>query len=232
MNLEKFEAFVGGYSVVSFDVFDTLIERDCLLPSQIFVRAGERVMGKGNALSFCKARMVAERETRKKSVTGEVTLAEIHENLAARLGLDARQTEEVEIEEELKAVRLKPSVLPFFQWARSNKRVVLISDMYLSSSVLREMLSKCGIDGYEALFISCEYGVDKVSGRLFSVATEQLEVNVSSIVHVGDSVSADVRGAKRAGVSSVFIPRRAMLLRIFLKKLQSFRLRLCYAPDG
>lgn len=226
MRLSDFQVAVGECEIVSFDIFDTLVERDCLLPSEIFIRMGKRIAGKSGASSFCKARIEAERMARRKSKTGEVTLAEIHAILAAKLGTDAAQTAALEVDEELKSVRSKASVMPLYEWAKANRRVVLTSDMYLPSDVIRQMLSKCGIDGYEALFLSCECGADKVSGRLFEVMVDRLNVSNFEIAHVGDTVSADVRGAGLAGVLPVFIPRRAMLRRHVLQKFRCLWMRL------
>ncbi len=221
MRLSDFQTAVGDREIVSFDIFDTLIERDCLLPSDVFIRTGERILGANSAKSFCMARMAAERKARHESQTGEVTLAEIYAILAAKLGVDAAQSAAVEEEEELKSVRPKVSVIPLFEWAKANRRVVLTTDMYLSSDILRRMLAKCGIEGYEVIFLSCECGADKVSGRLFEIVAERLDVSNFDIAHVGDTISADVRGASSAGVLPIFIPRRAMLRRLVLQKLRS-----------
>ena len=40
----------------------------------------------------------------------------------------------------------------------------------------------------------------------------------NKIIHVGDSVKADILGAKKVGINSIFIPRRKMLKR-YLKKV-------------
>lgn len=40
----------------------------------------------------------------------------------------------------------------------------------------------------------------------------------NEIIHVGDSVKADILGAKKVGINSIFIPRRKMLKR-YLKKV-------------
>lgn len=45
---------------------------------------------------------------------------------------------------------------------------------------------------------------------------DRLNVSKFEIAHVGDTVSANVRGAGLAGVLPVFIPRRAILRRLVL----------------
>ena len=40
----------------------------------------------------------------------------------------------------------------------------------------------------------------------------------NEIIHVGDSVKADILGAKKVGINSIFIPRKKMLKR-YLKKV-------------
>lgn len=221
MKLSEFQKKVAPFDVVSFDIFDTLIERDCLLPSDVFPRVAKELGLSMSARQFRKARMEAERQARKNSPSGEVSLSDIYSLLAPQVGIGSQDGADAEIKEELKACRVKESVKPLFDWALENKRVVLVTDMYLPSEVLNAMLTKCGYPDGLPILNSSEHGVDKVSGRLFEEMAKHLNLPTSKIVHVGDTRSADIEGAHKAGVTPIFIPRRKFILRLFLSRLRA-----------
>ena len=52
MNKLVYRYIVRHYQYVSFDVFDTLIERDVNRPSDIFALVGKSILGKENAEKF------------------------------------------------------------------------------------------------------------------------------------------------------------------------------------
>lgn len=56
------------------DIFDTLIERDVNIPSDIFYKVGLKILGKNEAETFRKDRIEAEAKARKSKLGGEVTL--------------------------------------------------------------------------------------------------------------------------------------------------------------
>lgn len=226
MKLETFISKVGDRKVVSFDVFDTLIERDCLLPSDIFVRVGEAVIGEGKGKEFREKRIAAERIARSKSSSGEVTLTDIYDCLPPYAEASKESLIKAEMDAEMSACRPKERNIPLYEWATKNKTVILTTDMYLSTDFIRQMLTKCGIAAPANIFNSCECGVDKVSGSLFSFAAESLGIATTDIAHVGDNLHADIKGAKKAGATPIFIPCRNFLRRMLTQRLQSLARRL------
>ena len=63
-----------GYKAVAFDIFDTLLKRDCAHPADLFALMEVTHQA---ALGFAEARVAAEAETRQ-TLGREVTLAEIY----------------------------------------------------------------------------------------------------------------------------------------------------------
>jgi HAD superfamily hydrolase (TIGR01662 family) len=62
---------------------------------------------------------------------------------------------------------------------------------------------------FEVVIISAEVGVRKPAPRIFELALKQLEVPANQAVMVGDTLGADILGARNAGMSSIWITRRA-----------------------
>ncbi len=158
------------YRAVSFDIFDTLLERDVDRPVDVFLRVGDIVLGAGKGEQFRADRIAAEQAARVPAPNGEVTLDDIYEALVAA-GYDRAVAEELKTEEvrsELNGCFVKASMKPVFDAAlKRGKTVFLISDMYLPPEVISGMAARCGYEGYEKLFVSNEYGVSKRSGKLF-----------------------------------------------------------------
>jgi predicted HAD superfamily hydrolase len=211
--------------LVSFDVFDTLISRTVLKPIDVFSLVKLSLLEHPLALScsdvvdaFPALRVRAEALARKASLeaggTSEVTLAGIYRTLAAVSGADPEcisLLQATELDFELRVVYPLPTGRQLWDTARSEaKRIVLCSDMYLPSDFIASLLRKCGYDGYEALYVSCEHQRSKGEGSLFSYIAEKHGVLPSRILHIGDNEHADFRMAKEAGCQALHLPKPAV----------------------
>ena len=97
------------------------------------------------------------------------------------------------------------------------KTVNLISDMYLTASILEPILSTLGIIGYKKLYVSCDYGVRKGSG-LFKIYRR--DVGDMKCLHIGDNPYADVIAPRDCGIDSYEIKSALEMLKISsLRKL-------------
>lgn len=73
---------------------------------------------------------------------------------------------------------------------------------------LRPLLNALNLGGYfQSMLISCEIYFLKPSNVIFDHALRSLGVPAESVLHVGDSVSEDVSGARAAGFQAVLIDR-------------------------
>ena len=169
------------FDAVAFDVFDTLIKRDVAVPTGLF-----RLMGD----DFYAARIRAEREARA-AQSGEVTLAEIY----ARPCL-ARYDAAAECAAELAACAANKPVLDAVQTLKKQgKKLYYISDMYLPQTQIDAMLRRCGYPCFDGGFVSCTYGVQKRSGRLFKRFLQETGLTAKQLLFIGDRWRADVAGA-------------------------------------
>ena len=104
---------------------------------------------------------------------------------------------------------------PVFDAAlKHGKTVFLISDMYLPPEVISGMAARCGYEGYEKLFVSNEYGVSKRSGKLFGEVLKEYGLQKSDLIHIGDSIGADLLGARKAGIAALPVARKNRLGRL------------------
>ena len=76
------------------------------------------------------------------------------------------------------------------------------------SGLQRAKLAAVGIaDGFDAVLVSGERGVQKPDPAIFALAVDELGVTAAEALHIGDNQVADVAGARSAGLTAVWIDR-------------------------
>ncbi|MCL5098368.1 MAG: HAD-IA family hydrolase [Candidatus Omnitrophica bacterium] len=74
---------------------------------------------------------------------------------------------------------------------------------------LRPLLTQLRLDAFfQSIVICSEIGAAKPSPLIFHRAVRQLDLPCSQVLHVGDSISEDVAGARAAGLQAVHLQRR------------------------
>jgi putative hydrolase of the HAD superfamily len=60
-------------------------------------------------------------------------------------------------------------------------------------------------DAVDAVFDSCDEGIEKPDPRFFQLALDRLGATAATTVHVGDLFHVDVVGARAAGIEPVLL---------------------------
>lgn len=104
------------------------------------------------------------------------------------------------------AWHLYDDVLPLLQkLAERRIRLGIISNW---DARLRPLLTALGLAQYfEVITISCEVGATKPSPQIFQAAANAFSLPPQRILHIGDSLAADVHGAQAVGFHSLLIDR-------------------------
>jgi len=112
------------------------------------------------------------------------------------------------MELELSAYRLFSDV-PLMLEALSNRGIRTAVVTNGAGDYQRRKLGVLGLDGLAGVAISGELGVRKPDTRIFEHVLDELEVDPSDAWHVGDTLATDVAGAVAAGITSVWVNRKA-----------------------
>jgi putative hydrolase of the HAD superfamily len=101
--------------------------------------------------------------------------------------------------------QLYPDVFETLQWLKERGyRMGSVTNRALGGEPFRDELRHHGVlDFFEALSISCEVGYLKPHPRIFEHALDARGVRPEETVMVGDSLRADVGGAKALGMGAV-----------------------------
>ena len=206
--------------VISFDVFDTLVSRPFAKPMDIFVMLNKpftKLFGIKSYVDFASIRHNSEERCHKiwkslKPGVEEPRLDDIYNEISSTYGYDReklRIIEQLEIQNEIRFSFPRKSGCELFELAKSaGKKVILVSDMYLPRSCIEAVLQKCGISGYDKLYLSNEYHLTKHSGRLYRVIARDLDgiAKGRQILHIGDNYDSDVKRAQEAGFDTQHFP--------------------------
>jgi len=201
--LSEVKKQIEQHEVISFDIFDTILLRPYVRPSDLFVHL-ERLE---NAKGFAKARIEAERIAhRRHSEKEDISFDEIYAEIAHQF--KSLQSKEMALERQ--TLTANPEMKEAFDHAiQQGKRVVITSDMYLPTSFLREVLEEKGYAGFHKIYVSGDLGKAKRKGSLFDYLLKDEKIkNAASVLHIGDNRHSDKNMAAQKGLSAVWYPKR------------------------
>lgn len=192
-NADTLYETLKDYKTVSFDIFDTLVTRSLLEPDDVFHIMSAEIKEKYNLnIDFLKYRKLAEINAGVRCGVS-TTIYDIYEELEKIEGFShefASELLEMELLLERRLIVPRRDMVNLFcKLVSHNKCVILVSDMYLPSTILEEILADCGISGYEELIVSCECGCRKDADTIWDYIFTKY--NKESFVHVGDNPRSD-----------------------------------------
>lgn len=184
--------------VVSFDLFNTLINRSCGKPENVF----DIVQEKSRYKAFARQRILAEKRARLKC-SSEVNLDDIYKELHGFSAEQKRQLQQIEMETEEEVCIPNEKVIQIFNSILKKK--IIVTDMYLPQECIERILVKCGVYKYDRLIVSCECGMTKKNGDAYKYALRLLDIDNSEILHIGDNPFGDYFIPKSMGIKAYLL---------------------------
>lgn len=209
---------VEPYSLVSFDVFDTVLHRAVRKPTDVFFHVGERAQ-KHNLLDpaigpyeFAAIREKMERNARVRWAplrqSSEVTLSEIWQE-APRFLRNVSTLMDWELETEYDLSFSNPYVVAFIaHLLQSGKRICFTSDTYHSADFVFRLLDKAGLPSTirGMIFVSSEHDANKSNGAIFShLLARYSPLSYAEVLHIGDDLTSDYFQPLRLGMATVHL---------------------------
>lgn len=192
--------------LASFDIFDTTLIRKCGKPGNIFYLLAHKLYpnDKAKREDFLLWRKGAESEARRRAPGKDVTIEDIYDSDELK-GFDEYTTAQlIEVEKSIEAEQLiaNPAIKDVIKEKREQGYTIcFISDMYLPSNMLKEVLEREGcIEHSETIYVSCEWNARKSNGALYKKLKEQLQPQEWE--HFGDHPVSDYKMAKRHGIKA------------------------------
>jgi predicted HAD superfamily hydrolase len=206
-----FETKFDNNAVISFDLFDTLVEEPFSHHSDLFDLMNsevDRIVGKQN-FNFKKIRLLSEKLALKNTSKEVIDLNDIYFEFQKITNLNQNyimEIEKLEICFEQKFYQVKPIGQQLFLFAQSlNKKIVIIADSYLPRFFIEGLLDRLGYYSYNDLFVSSELGLSKKTGNMFKHVYEKLFCDSKYILHIGDDELEDVKIPENLGFNTMSI---------------------------
>ena len=196
---------IDRHDVISFDVFDTLLKRTVLHPETVFEMVEERTGVKGFAASRRQIQ----------AAFPKFSLDQIYDRMRDDYGYDNETLESLrrtELQIESTVIMRRNSMAEIFEYAKKQgKTLILVSDMYLSSDFIRQLLEENGFSGYCGLYVSNESGMFKHEGLYEELLKHGKDHG--KILHIGDNYFSDYLSAQEYGLDAFHIPSGLELAR-------------------
>lgn len=196
-------------NLASFDIFDTVLLRKCGKPGNIFHLLAQKLYpdDKAKRVAFIRWRRQAEGRVARLLKGRETTIADIYTDTDVVQFYDYTHAQLIDAEKETESENLiaNPAVKSIIEKCRKeDKTICFISDMYLDSEFLAQILKREGcLVGNEKVYVSCEEGARKSTGALFDKVRSDL--NPTHWEHYGDHPASDVKRAKEKGINATLI---------------------------
>ncbi|MDP5131085.1 MAG: hypothetical protein NWQ54_09375 [Paraglaciecola sp.] len=202
------DAFSGEFELISFDIFDTLVLRNCQKPADIFNIAFAKSQPLLNfnltAAEYCELRIEAERKARQEIQTEEINWDDIFGFLPFSAA-ECQILKQAELVAEKENSFLNQDWLELiFELCNRKIAVCLISDMYFSvDQIQKSFFSTSSLLSSLPLYVSCEFKSTKATGQLFEDIRTCLKINYQHWLHIGDNLHADVNIPSTLGIKGV-----------------------------
>jgi putative hydrolase of the HAD superfamily len=208
---------------VLFDMFDTLmlIVKDHEFYDYSLKKAHSFLVKDGVTVGFAAFREAYRKARDALYVEADVQLEEPHFNLRISKALEslgysfgaysevvAGATNEF-CEGFMEYVRIDDHAKSALEKLHERYKLGIVSNCAIPECV-DKLLEKHGLDRlFDVVVVSGAVNKRKPSPEIFEKALEKLGVSAENAVFVGDTVDADIEGAKNAGMKAVYIERRS-----------------------
>jgi HAD superfamily hydrolase (TIGR01549 family) len=198
---------------VLFDLDDTLFDhRGCARTALEAVHAAHTSLSVQPFAEIERAHAAALEELHREVLAGRVALddarRERFRRLLAAAGGDATWAEADRAarayrEGYVAARRAIDGALALLPMVKTRARVAVVSNNLLDEQ--QEKLHACGLAPFvDALVVSEEAGVSKPDPAIFQLALDRIGSSAREAVMIGDSWSADILGARAAGIPAIW----------------------------
>jgi HAD superfamily hydrolase (TIGR01549 family) len=144
-----------------------------------------------------------------KEVTNAIWVAEALYNLGFEVSADDPRIKaalNVFFQDFIGTLELREGAKKLIKQAQQQGKVALISN-FTYAPVIYKSLRKVKIsEFFDAVIVSEEVHWRKPSPRIFQDALNRLQIKACEAVFIGDSPIEDIKGAKQAGLKTVFVP--------------------------
>lgn len=204
---------VENYSIVSFDIFDTLLLRPFAHPEHLLDLVELELLQTigTQAKNYKKRRIMAAKQCKEaltNSHNQEVSLAEIIGFIDGFDDTQKAQALQVELEMEAKHLKAnKTLVMMLKDFRQKGKKIIYSSDTHFDAEFIRNILIKENIwEEGDVLYTSLDLKKNKANnGDLFLEILNRENINHDMLIHMGDNYRADYKMPVKHKISAYWL---------------------------
>jgi HAD superfamily hydrolase (TIGR01549 family) len=237
---EELDAEIAEYgpTVLSVDLFDTLVYRRCPEPCTVFEIQFERIKSiipAQSCESWRNLRSTTESRLSKRALPSEILIDHIYREIGAKTNSDwdaMCSCLDAELSVEQEVIRPYEKVVEVLKkWNSLGIEICITTDTYLPVNFIKSLLA--GILTFPFMLLcSSETMCPKRSGLAYGQLLSMYPA--SRILHIGDNLVSDIKRAEEAGISTCLIDwgRRAFLKRngLIIEYLKQMNIRAFNTP--
>ena len=221
--------------IASVDIFDTLLLRNTEPEVSKFYNIGKRQIKQSKlnttpedmlSLRLAGARF-AYRNTKPIDHVREASYRTITNVISQGLGQQLHDDLlKAEIEHEKTVLQPNTMLLNILRdLKKMGKRIICISDMYFDHESINDLVTTLIPEDnpVDKIYVSSEYAINKVSGKLFTQVVKEEKIDLSQMVHCGDNKHSDYKMPKSMGVHAFYTPRHKIWHMIHKKRFRLFK---------
>ncbi|MGP1568843.1 HAD family hydrolase [Peptoanaerobacter stomatis] len=224
MNFSDLKRRAFASDIISFDIFDTLIARKIYEPNNIFKVVENILLSKKIYIDFYKNRIDSFKECGKYADIDDI-YKKFNEKIDSSYSHEIENIKKLELDIERNFFYKRSKIVCLLKsLKKAGKKIFLISDMYYTENILKDVLSHLGINEYDYIFVSCEEKAEKEEGSLYKKYLNYLKENNlnGKLLHIGDNIVADIRFAQKHDIPTFYyLNSNELILKSSIRSLLS-----------
>lgn len=207
MDINFIKESIDSSDIVSFDIFDTLIFRIFNEPEDVFKLMENSLQIDDFKNMRIKSQHMASSILEKKLNFPHANLNEIYDYIEenSKVNIDWEEVKRLEVQVESDCLFCNKEIFKLYEYAKSlNKRVIAVSDMYMSKHTIESILTKCGYSNFDEIYVSSDLRKTKYIGDIYDEVIKIEKANPSKILHIGDNYNSDVVNAQKKGINTIY----------------------------
>ncbi|MCK5818676.1 MAG: hypothetical protein KAH18_05370 [Psychromonas sp.] len=207
--------------IISVDIFDTLLLRCANSEVTRFFKAATALKESSPELKIDRYKVFTTRHKAHHSlyalyhqgILSEPNIESIFNyqiNLLKNKQLTLELFLDAETKIELESLSLNQPLLKALEVLSASSKIVLLSDMYLTSKFIKNILDAKNVNLKYDLHVSNEIKKSKAKGDAYPWLIDKYGVSPEDILHMGDNYNSDVLSADKFSISAIHTPRSEM----------------------
>jgi predicted HAD superfamily hydrolase len=192
--------------IISFDVFDTLIQR-IVSPKLLYLSMENelKLSRSADGVEFARRRIEAEKYIASKKQN--YNLDDIYSTPYFNESENRQFLINMEKQYEINNVITNASAKRMYDAVSGKIPIVCVSDMYFDSDTIGSMLNKNGYNNILKLYVSNECCASKRQGDIWKLVCTEQDITNNEMLHIGDAIRSDYIIPKTKNIKTVYFKK-------------------------